>query len=86
MEALRQATLAGTLDVSDYDGRGVDQFLKVDESSYGDDLSNDTVIGLTITGIVIVLICTSVICYWLRRKRVGNMKGNGGTQMADQYS
>lgn len=72
--------------MSDYNGKPIDQFLKVDESSYGEELSNDTLIGLTITGIVIVLICTSVICYWLRRKRVGSMKGNGGTQMSEQYS
>ena len=72
--------------MSDYNGKPIDQFLKVDESSYGEEISNDALIGLTITGIVIVLICTSVICYWLRRKRVGSMKGGTATQMSEQYS
>ena len=86
MDTLRNAALSGSLDVSDYNGRPIDQYLKADGSSYGKETSNGTLIGIVATVVVVVLILVSVGCYMLRRKRVGITKAEvDGMQMSDQY-
>ena len=49
-----------------------------------DEISSEAVIGIAVVGGLVLLTCISVLCYWLKKKRVGSTKQLGnGTQMSE---
>ena len=81
VNALELQTLAGRVDVSDFEGESIDQYLKVEENNAvnAETVSNEVMLALIITGIVILLIGVSVFCYLLRRKRVRTKRETADT-------
>lgn len=77
VETLKSQTLAGNVDVSQYRNKPIDSFLKVEEDGIRQDMTMESVIGISIVGIVFLIACVSFVAYWIRRKRVTNMKGYG---------
>jgi hypothetical protein len=39
-----------------------------------DDITSEAVIGIAVVGGLVLLTCITVLCYWLKKKRVGSMK------------
>lgn len=76
VETLKSQTLSGNIDVSQYRNKPIDSFLKVEEDGIRQDMTMESVIGLSIVGVVFFIACISFVGYWIRRKRVTNMKGN----------